>query len=131
MLRGVWRWRERRISNADHPTPNAAPVGSSTFAAWFAALTLVLTVVVVGFYLIRSDNYGGWTAGPRWLMWLTPFWLLTMLPVVDRLSRSRGGRIVAYILLGLSVMSMSYPAWNPWRHPWIYRFMDANGWIPY
>src|SRR5205085_418799 len=40
---------------------------------WFGLLTLGLTVVIIGFYLLRSDNYGGWTNGPRWLMWLTPF----------------------------------------------------------
>ncbi|MBI1916665.1 MAG: hypothetical protein HYS12_18310 [Planctomycetes bacterium] len=105
--------------------------GIARLWAGLAGLTLVLTVIVVGFYLIKSDNYGGWTAGPRWLMWLTPFWLLAMLPVVDRLGKSRGGRALAYLLLAVSVMSMSYPAWNPWRHPWIYRFMDENGWIPY
>src|SRR5262249_62146960 len=110
--------------------PRAGETSPPGLWAWLAGLTLVLTVVVVGFYLIRSNNYGGWTAGPRWLMWLTPLWLLTMLPVVDRLGRSRVGRLVAYLLLGGSMMSMSYPGWNPWRHPWGYRFMDAHGGIP-
>lgn len=94
-------------------------------------LTLLLTVFVVGFYLVKSDNYGGWTNGPRWLLWLWPFWWLTMLPVADRLSHSRLGRGFALLLLGLSVLSANYSAWNPWRHPWLYRWMDANGWIPY
>ena len=97
----------------------------------FALLSLALTIIVVGFYLVKSTNYGGWTNGPRWLMWLTPFWLLTMLPVADRLSVSRAGRGLATLLLGVSVLSVSYSLWNPWRHPWIYRWMDANGWIPY
>jgi hypothetical protein len=114
---------------------SAAPERGLSSAArlqtWFGLLTLGLTIVIVGFYLFKSDNYGGWTNGPRWLMWLTPFWLLTMLPVVDQLSENRWGRGLAYMLLGLSVMSMSYSLWNPWRHPWSYRWMDANGWIPY
>jgi hypothetical protein len=88
-------------------------------------------VVIVVFYLFKSDNYGGWSNGPRWLMWLTPLWLLTMLPIADQLSEHRWGRWLAYLLLGLSVMSMSYSLWNPWRHPWLYRWLDANGWIPY
>jgi len=29
------------------------------------------------------------------------------------------------------VFSASYPALNPWRHPWLYHFLDARGWIPY
>ena len=64
-------------------------------------------------------------------MWLTPLWMLSLVPVADRLGASRGGRALAYLLLALSVLSASYPAWNPWRHPWIYNFMESRGWIPY
>src|SRR5262245_29996145 len=96
-----------------------------------AGLTLLVTVVVVGFYIANTNNYGGWTCGPRWLMWLTPLWLLTMLPVADWLAVSRIRRLVGYVLLGVSVLSMSYPAWNPWRHPWIYNWLESRGWISY
>jgi hypothetical protein len=94
-------------------------------------LTLYLSVVVIGFYLIKTHNYGGWTTGLRWLMWLTPFWLLTMLPVADRLACCRGGRLLAYLLLAVSVMSVSYRLWNPWRHPWLFDLMQALGWPGY
>ncbi len=94
-------------------------------------LTAVVSLVVVGFYLWKSDNYGGWTAGPRWLMWLTPLWLLTMLPAADFCARRRWGRALAGVLLVLSVLSASFAAWNPWRHPWIYRWLDSQGLIPY
>lgn len=96
-----------------------------------AAMTLSLTVVVVGFYILKSDNYGGWSSGPRWLLWLTPLWLLTMLPILDRLSQWRWGRWLACALLALSVLSASYPAWNAWRMPWLYNLMEAEGWIEY
>jgi hypothetical protein len=99
---------------------------------WFLyPLTAGLSLVVVGFYLFKSDNYGGWTNGPRWLMWLTPLWLLTMLPAADWLARRRWGRTLAGVILVASVLSVSYMAWNPWRHPWIYTWMDSRGWIPY
>lgn len=104
---------------ADHPQ------------AVIALLTAYLTVVVVGFYLVISNNYGGNTSGPRWLFWLTPFWLLTMLPIVDRLSTQRGGRILALALLAVSVASVTFPAWNPWRQPWLYQWLDSQGLIPY
>jgi hypothetical protein len=94
-------------------------------------LTLVLTVVVVGFYLVRSDNYGGWTSGLRWLMWLSPLWLLSMLPVAERLGRSRLGRGLAYVLLAVSVFSVNYRPWNPWRHPWLHNLMEWLGWPGY
>ncbi len=100
-----------------------------------ALLTLLLSIVVIGFYIggvnERNRNYGGWTSGLRWFFWLTPLWLLTMLPAADWLSSRRWGRGLAYLLLGISVFSASYPAWNPWRHPWLYDLLQAYGLINY
>jgi hypothetical protein len=101
--------------------------------AWVltSSLSLALTVVLVVFYLVKTSNYGGWTSGPRWLFWLTPLWLLSMLPVADWLAARRWGRGLGYAVLAVSVFSASYPAWNPWRHPWIYNWMEAHQWINY
>jgi hypothetical protein len=99
--------------------------------ALVGALGLVLTVVLVGFYVFITNNYGGWTNGPRWLMWLTPFLLLALLPVADRIAPYRWGRGLGYVLLALSILSVSYRDWNPWRHPWIYNFLEAQGWLGY
>jgi hypothetical protein len=94
-------------------------------------LTLLVTAAVVAFYLVKTDNYGGWTNGLRWLMWLTPLWLLVMLPMADRLAGCRWGRGLAYVLLAVSIMSVNYRSWNPWRHPWLYDLMQALGWPGY
>ena len=92
-----------------------------------SVLALVVSVAVIVFYTAmvddRNRNYGGWTSGLRWLLWLTPLWLLTMLPAADWLAGRRWRRGFAYLLLGISVFSASYPAWNPWRHPWLYDLM--------
>jgi hypothetical protein len=102
-------------------------------AVWaeLAAATLALSAVVIGFYVRKTGNYGGNSAGPRWLMWLAPLWLLCMLPVLDWLGARRWGRALALALLAVSVLSASYPAWGPWRQPWVYNWMDARGWVPY
>src|SRR5207302_4831099 len=96
-----------------------------------AILTLNLSVVLVCFYIFginpRNRNYGGWTNGLRWLMWLTPFWLLTMLPAVDWLAGRRWGRALGYLLLCLSVLSVNYREWTPWRHPWLYDLLEWRG----
>jgi hypothetical protein len=98
-------------------------------------LTLGVTVVVLAFYVLfldeRKRNYGGWTSGPRWLIWLTPLWLVALLPAADWLGRRRWGRVLGYALLALSVLSVSYPQFSPWRHPWLYNFLEAHGLLKY
>ena len=114
------RWQRARHGETDPELP------------WFIApLALALTLVVVGFYAFKSDNYGGFTVGLRWLMWLTPLWLLCLVPIADRLSTSRAGRGLAYVCLAVSVLSANYSPWNPWRHPWLYDLMVALGWPGY
>jgi hypothetical protein len=112
-----------------------AKVTSSRGLTLAGLLTLGVTVVVLAFYILfldeRKRNYGGWTSGPRWLIWLTPLWLVALLPAADWLSRRRWGRVLGYALLALSVLSVSYPQYSPWRHPWLYNFLEAHGLIKY
>src|SRR5262249_50076353 len=97
--------------------PGPAPVSqpSRLWAALAAANVLLSTVVIVFYISHESGNYGGVSSGARWLIWLTPLWLLTMVPVVDWLGQRRWGRALAVVLLVLSVVSASYPTFNPWR----------------
>jgi hypothetical protein len=99
--------------------------------AGFAALTLALTVILVGFYTIKQNNYGGWTSGPRWFFWLIPLWVLVLLPIADRLAASRVGRVLSVLALGFSVFAVVYPWYNPWRHPWIFDVLTHLKWIDY
>jgi hypothetical protein len=96
-----------------------------------SALAFLVSFAVVGFYVIQTSNYGGWTNGPRWLMWLTPLLLLALLPALDRLATQRWTRVIAYLFLAFSILSVSYRSWNPWRHPWVYNFLESQGWQPY
>jgi hypothetical protein len=105
--------------------------GSPWTPPLFAGMTLAVSVVVIGFYVVRTNNYGGSTSGPRWLFWLTPLWLLALPPAADRLAPSRWGRGLAAVLLGLSVLSVFYPAANPWRSPWIMQLVEFNGCLRY
>jgi hypothetical protein len=109
------------------------PTGTGWTLEMFALMTLVISVVVFAFYLTRTQsyNYGGNTSGPRWLFWLIPLWTLAVPVAADRLARSNGGRLLCAVLLGLSVLSVFYPAWNPWRNPWILQFLEFNGWLRY
>jgi hypothetical protein len=123
MLAACWRWRElwRQALFRD----------GGGFPWFVQPLGLALTVIVVGFYLVRTDNYGGFTNGLRWLMWLTPIWLTCLLPMADRLATSKPGRWLGVTLLAISVFSVSYQLWSPWRHPWIFDLMIELGWPGY
>jgi hypothetical protein len=92
---------------------------------------LSLTVIVYVFYLHRPQgdrNYGGMTSGLRWMFWFIPMWTMSMLPAVNRLSQSRRGRGRCLLLLFGSALSVAYPLWNPWDHPWLFHFLRFFGW---
>jgi hypothetical protein len=108
--------------------------GFATTARILAILTVSVTAIVIAFYLTRplSDrNYGGGTCCLRWLLWLTPLWILTLLPAADWLGGSRGGRIAAVLLLAISLFSAHYAADNPWAHPWLFTLGEWLGWWSY
>jgi len=89
-----------------------------------------LSVVCLAFYLARPEidrNYGGMTSGFRWMFWFAPLWLVALLPACDWLARSRWGQGLALVLITLSVMSASYPTWNPWTHPWLWNLLYYLG----
>ena len=51
-----------------------------------------------------------------------------MLPAADCCPRRRWTRGLALVLLALSVLSVSYPTWNPWTSPWLMAFSQYMGW---
>ena len=89
-----------------------------------------VSAVVIAFYLLRPQadrNYGGMTSGFRWVFWMAPLWVTAAVPTADILGRSRSGRILACLLLALSVLSVAYPTWNPWTRPWIEQALRHAG----
>lgn len=99
-------------------------------AIWLGAL---LTFVVLGFYLTRTQNYnyGGNTFGLRWMIWLVPFWTLALVPAAEKFSQSRGRLLIMLLLLAGSVFSSMAGARNPWAASWLFDQMEQAGWIDY
>jgi hypothetical protein len=94
---------------------------------WLGWLALTVTVVVIAFYVARpaiDRNYGGVSCTARWLLWLAPLWLMTMLPMVDWLGGSPRGRAICYLLLLVSSVSALLHANNPWTYPWLYQLWN-------
>ncbi len=97
-------------------------------ALGIALLSIVCLVFYIGLRPQGDRNYGGVTSGFRWMYWFAPLWLTTMLPAADWLGRSQKRQAVGLTLLAFSVLSASYPTWNPWIQPWIYRWLEYCGW---
>ncbi len=99
-----------------------------SLALFIAAVSLACLV----FYLSRPlahRNYGGMTSGFRWMFWLAPLWIVAMVPAADRMANSRVWRALAIVLLAFSVLSASYPTWNPWTYPWLTNLGIYLGWV--
>lgn len=99
---------------------------------WMILTGAVLTVITLGFYLSRTQNYnyGGNSVGLRWMLWLSPFWWLAMVPVVERL-KTRWTQVIVGMLLLASITSVSWSMHRPWRPSWLYEQMESYGWIHY
>jgi len=97
----------------------------------FAIVVGLSSLVCLAFYLGQEQenrNYGGTSSGLRWMFWFALLWTLVLLPAADWLSARRWGRVAALLLLGWSAMSVSYPTWNPWTHPWLVNLMNYLEW---
>jgi hypothetical protein len=132
---GCWMWLRRQggptvpLGHAlEETSSSACPMGTigphSATTRVLAIATISITLVVLAFYLSRpliDRNYGGHTTALRWMIWLTPLWLLTLVPAADWLGQSRRGRATLLALFAISAFSAHYGADNPWTHPWLYQ----------
>lgn len=96
-------------------------------AAWVA---IVLSVVVVGFYGYKTNNYGGSTQGLRWLFWLIPLWVVFLPDGFRAGAENLFLRRLGYLALAFSFLSVGYAIRSPWTHPWLLDLMDRAGWYP-
>jgi hypothetical protein len=98
--------------------------------AVMAWVVMVLTIVVVGFYGYKTNNYGGSTQGLRWLFWLIPLWIVFLPDGFASGNDNRLFRRLGYVALAFSFLSVGYGIRSPWTHPWLLDFMDRIGFYP-
>jgi hypothetical protein len=87
-----------------------------TVVAW---ITFNLSVVLIGYYTYKTNNYGGSTQGLRWLFWIFPLWLIFVPKGFESGQDNRWMRGLGLLALGLSIMTVGYGMRIPWSHPWI------------
>ncbi|MDX1967654.1 MAG: hypothetical protein SFV23_10815, partial [Planctomycetaceae bacterium] len=94
--------------------------------------TALISAVVLGFYLLRTENYnyGGVSCGLRWALFLTPLWLMALAVSVDRMPPCRWRHGLAGCLLGISVGAAWLPMSRPWQQPWAYQLAEHWNWTP-
>lgn len=129
-----------------HGIFSLSPVFLLTLASWLQlrrelssplrALNLMglsLTFVILAFYLSRTENYnyGGNSVALRWAIWLVPFWILGLIPIVDRYSQNRNFRLLAVALLAISTFSAWESIRNPWGKSWMFQAYEVAGLIDY
>lgn len=100
---------------------------------------MALSLIVFVYFMTRTQNYnyGGVSVALRWMLWLIPFWLLAMVPALDRAERLASHRLTfpaklfACLALAVSTFSAWYPLDGPWKQPWLFTLMEQAGWIDY
>ena len=104
--------------------------GASRGLTTTAVFTLLLTIAMFAFYdwNPKARNYGGSTQGLRWLLWLTPFWMITLPEGFAPGGRSRIYRGLTLLAIMFSIFSVGYSLRHPWSHPWILDLMEQAGW---
>lgn len=109
------------------------PRKTTTSLKTLSRVALWMTLIVLGFYLSRTSNYnyGGVSCALRWMLWLVPLWLLTMIPVLDVLSGKPRLQALAIGLLVVSSISAVIPLENPFQHPWLFIQLESWNWIAY
>ena len=81
------------------------------FAAEAVAVTAA-TVVIIGYYALWSNNYGGASYSIRWFVPLLPLWMFFLHPLLE--GRVRWRWVIFFTLLAVSVPIAVIGAWDPW-----------------
>lgn len=112
--------------------PPSGEEGPPSLAGYGWILGLI-TLVVLCFYLFITDqrNYGGFCHGLRWMLWLTPMWLVLLPGALDDLSERRWLPPLAWFLLAVSILSVFDTWYNPWTRSWLHRILRYFGVIDY
>ncbi len=91
----------------------------------FNLLVLGTTVLTMVYYVTQTTSYGGWCQGFRWLMWMTPLWLLGGATTTEVYGRSWAVKSLGVVFLVWSITSAVYALPMPWAKPWIL----LGGWV--
>ena len=70
------------------------------------------TIILLGFYILKTDNYGGWSYSIRWWVPLIPFLLFFGSLYLQKQKSYK----IFYLLLAISVVISAIGVINPWTN---------------
>jgi len=70
------------------------------------------TIILLGFYILKTDNYGGWSYSIRWWIPLIPFLLFFGSLYLQKQKSYK----IFYLLLAISVVISAIGVINPWTN---------------
>lgn len=103
----------------------ARPAEARERAVWYAGWFIL--VAMVGFYLYRTNNYGGRCVGFRWFILLQPMMFLAAARVLDREGPVLRRPILLGLLIGAGAISALGGAINPWEEGLVHAIFRAIG----
>ncbi|WP_194793326.1 hypothetical protein [Raineyella fluvialis] len=77
-----------------------------------ALVIFLMSVVIVGYYCLASNNYGGDAYSIRWFVTMLPLWMFFLYPLLEGKGAWRW--VVLGAFLAVSVPIAVIGAWNPW-----------------
>ncbi|MFT4704648.1 MAG: hypothetical protein ACI81R_002355 [Bradymonadia bacterium] len=92
-----------------------------------AAVVSAAVAFIVGYYVLRTNNYGGRCVGFRWFLVLVPAFGLYALRWVDQHGGLTRRPVALFALLGWSSLTALGGAINPWEEGVIYVLFRAVG----
>ena len=94
---------------------------------------LFVSAGVFAFFWLVTDqrNYGGFCHGMRWLMWLSPIWMLLAPAGIDRAAPRAWTRWLAWLALAVSIFSAADTFYMPWSRSWLHRILLWFGIVNY
>ena len=90
-------------------------------AGWF------VLAAMVGFYLYRTNNYGGRCVGFRWFILLQPMMFLAAARQLDREGPGLRRPVLLGLLIGAGAISALGGAINPWEEGLVHAIFRAIG----
>ncbi len=103
----------------------ARPQSERERAVWYAGWFIL--AAMVGFYLYRTNNYGGRCVGFRWFILLQPMMFLAAARQLDLEGPSLRRPVLLGLLIGAGAISALGGAINPWEEGLVHAIFRAIG----